>query len=54
MIIESKDPKIHYKVLEYCLSKKPKRMTAKLLSEAFNHVMPGTHLRDSKGFGLYT
>jgi hypothetical protein len=54
MIIESKDPKVHYKVLEYCLSKKPKRMTAKLLSEAFNHVMPGSHLRDSKGFGLYT
>lgn len=53
MIIESKDPKVHDRVVEYCLSKKPKRMTAKLLSEAFNHVSKGTPLRDKKGFGLY-
>ena len=53
MIQESKDPKVHERVLEYCLSKKPKRMTAKLLSEAFDHVVKGSHLRDKKGFGLY-
>lgn len=52
MIEESKDPKVHEKVVEYCLSKKPKKMSAKLLSEAFDHVVKGTKLRDKKGFGL--
>jgi len=52
MIIESKDPKVHEKVVEYCLSKKPKKMSTKLLSEAFSNVVKGTHLRDKHGYGL--
>jgi len=52
MILESKDPKVHDKVVEYCLRRKPKKMSAKLLSEAFDNVVKVTHLRDKHGYGL--
>jgi hypothetical protein len=52
MIIESKDPSVHTRIVEYCLKKKPKKMSAKLVSEAFTQAIRGTPLRDSKGFGL--
>ena len=52
MIIESKDPTVHERIVEYCLKKKPKKMSAKLVSEAFSQAIRGTHLKDKKGYGL--
>lgn len=52
MIIESKDPTVHERIVEYCLKKKPKKMSAKLVSEAFSQAIRGTPLRDKKGYGL--
>lgn len=52
MIIESKDPTVHNRIVEYCLKKKPKRMTAKLVDEAFSQAIRGSDLRDKNGYGL--